>query len=141
MSRCSFLGFFICSLVMRQYKHVCPLYYYYKWWEDGIGGGVGAWFIRRWEWGGRRWVWSYSCCCFFYLCFCLLFSLVLCLFFKWLECDSCCVCCFVYYLISLSLVALTRSYWGIEIVRHVRLFIKSVSDHYSVNFLEKGWVF
>ena len=33
-----------------------------------------------------------------------------------LEYDSCCVCFFVYYLLSLSLVPLTRSYWGIHLV-------------------------
>ena len=37
-------------------------------------------------------------------------------FFSSVEHDSCCVCFFVYYLFSLSLVPLTRSYWGIEIV-------------------------
>ena len=36
--------------------------------------------------------------------------------FDGVEHDSCCVCFFVYYLSCLSLVPLTRSYWGIEIV-------------------------
>ena len=53
---------------------------------------------------------------FFYLSICHLFSDVLCFFFKWLEHDSCCVCFFVYYLFSFSLVRFTRSYWSIEIV-------------------------
>ena len=35
---------------------------------------------------------------------------------SFLEHDSCCVCFFVYYLLSFSLVPLTRSYWGIQIV-------------------------
>ena len=45
------------------------------------------------------------------------------------------VCFFLYYLFSLSPVPLTRIYWGIEIVCHVKLFIKSVSGHYSVDFI------
>ena len=54
----------------------------------------------------------------------LFISLVLLLFvlscplslcFKRLEHDSCCVCFFVFYFFSLSLVSLTRSYWCIEI--------------------------
>ena len=46
-------------------------------------------------------------------------------------------------LFSLSLVSLTRSYWGHRncCVCNVTLFIKLVSDHYSVNFLGKGRVF
>ena len=42
----------------------------------------------------------------------------------------------VYYLFSLSPVPLTRSYWGHRdcCVCNVTLFIKSVSDHYSVDF-------
>ena len=46
-------------------------------------------------------------------------SLMSYLFFKLVEHDSCCVCFFFYYLFSLSLVPLTRSYWGIEIVASV----------------------
>ena len=72
--------------------------------------------------------------------FCSLMSSVS--FFKWLEHDSCCVCFFVYYLCSLSLVSLTKSYWCIEIVvSHIKLFIKLVSNHYSVDFLGKDRVF
>ena len=61
----------------------------------------------------------------YYLLVCFLFvftyafvfwSRMSCLFFKWVEHDSCCVCFFVYYLFSLSLVPLTRSYWSMEIV-------------------------
>ena len=49
---------------------------------------------------------------------------------------------FIYYLFSLSLVPLTRAYWCTEIVVcHIKLFIKSVSDHYSVDFSGKGAVF
>ena len=33
--------------------------------------------------------------------------------FWWVEHDGCCVCFFVDYLFSLSLVPLTSSYWGI----------------------------
>ena len=61
-------------------------------------------------WGNRVWVLSHSLF-FFYLC-----PLMSCLFFKRVEHDSCCVCFFVYYLFSLSLVPLTKSYWDIEIV-------------------------
>ena len=39
---------------------------------------------------------------FFHLCFCPLFSHVFCPFFKWLDHDSCCVCFFVFYLLSVS---------------------------------------
>ena len=35
---------------------------------------------------------------------------------SFLEHDTCCVCFFVYYLLSLSLVPLSRSYWCIQIV-------------------------
>ena len=35
---------------------------------------------------------------------------------SFLEHDTCCVCFFVYYLLSLSLVPLTTSYWCIQIV-------------------------
>ena len=52
----------------------------------------------------------------FFICAFAFWSLMSCLFFKRVEHDSCCVCFFVYYLFSLSLVPLTRSYWGIEIV-------------------------
>ena len=116
--------------------------YYYKWWGNEIGGG--GWFISECRLKDKRWILSESC---FYLCFCFCFVFVflLCplpLFFKWLEHDSCCVCFFVYYLCSLSLVSLTISYWCIEIVlSHIKLFIKLVSDHYSVDFLGKDGVF
>ena len=36
----------------------------------------------------------------------------ICLFFKWVEHDGCCVCFFVYYLFSFSPFPLTRSYWS-----------------------------
>ena len=62
-------------------------------------------------------------------------------FFKLEEHDSFCVC-FFDYLFSLSQAPLTRNYWDIDIVvSHVKLFIKSVSDHYAVDFPGKGRVF
>ena len=60
----------------------------------------------------------YLLVCFFMFVFIRVFvfwSLMSCLFFEWVEHDSCCVCFFVY-LFSLSPFPLTRSYWGIEIV-------------------------
>ena len=66
---------------------------------------------------GRGWLIPFSFCfVFFPLCVCPLFFHVLYPFFKWLEHDSCCVCFFVFYFFSLSLVPLTRSYWCIESV-------------------------
>ena len=67
---------------------------------QGVGGGTG---------GGYYLI-------VFFICAFVFWSLMSCLFFKWVEHDSCCVCFFVYYLFSLSPVPLTRSYWGIEIV-------------------------
>ena len=52
----------------------------------------------------------------FFICAFAFWSLMSCLFFKRVEHDSCCVCFFVHYSLSLSLVSLTRSYWGIKIV-------------------------
>ena len=75
-------------------------------------GGGGGWFISGCGWGDRGWVLSHS----FFICAFVFWSLMSCLFFKWVEHDSCCVCFFVYYLFSLSPVPLTRSYWSIEIV-------------------------
>ena len=99
------------------------------------------------EWDRLRGGWFISGCgcyliVYFFICAFFFWSLMSCLFFNWVEHDSCCVCFFVYYLFSLSLVPLTRSYWGIEIVVcNVTLFIKSVSDHYSVDFLGNGRAF
>ena len=72
---------------------------------DGIGG--------RWLICIRVWV----LCQFFFIFICafVFWSLMSCVFFKWVEHDSCCVNFLVYYLFPLSLVPLTRSYWGIEI--------------------------
>ena len=67
---------------------------------QGVGGGTG---------GGYYLI-------VFFICAFVFWSLMSCLFFKWVEHDSCCVCFFVYYLFSLSPVPLTRSYRGIEIV-------------------------
>ena len=75
-------------------------------WMMGDGIGRGDWFIS----GGGYYL------IVFFICAFVFWSLMSCLFFKWVKYDSCCVCFFVYYLFSLSLVPLTRSYWGIEIV-------------------------
>ena len=56
---------------------------------------------------------------FFVFCAFVFWSLISCFLFKSVEHDSCCVCSFVYYLFSLSLVPLTRNYWGIEFVASV----------------------
>ena len=109
-------------------------------------------FIIMNDWGWDRWGWLISIKVWvggtrrgyfhvgIFLCFCLLFSCVSLV--KWLEHDSRSVCFFIYYLSSLSLDPLTRSYWtgayNNFFACHVKLFIKSVSDHYSVDFLEKG---
>ena len=67
----------------------------------------------------------YLIACYFliFICAFVFRSLMSCLFFKWVEHDSCCVFFFVYSLFSLSLVPLTRSYWGREIG-------VSVMEHY-----------
>ena len=67
---------------------------------QGVGGGTGG---------------DYYLIVFF-ICAVVFWSLMSCLFLKRVEHYSCCVCFFVDYLFSLSLVPLTRSYWGIEIV-------------------------
>ena len=51
------------------------------------------------------------------------------------EHDSCCICFFIFYFFSLSLVPLNCC------VFHVKLFKKAVSGHYSVDFLGKWRVF
>ena len=56
---------------------------------------------------------------FILICAFVFWSLLSCLFFKYVEPDSCCVCFFVYYLFSLSLIPLTASYWSIKIVMSV----------------------
>ena len=75
----------------------------------------GGWFISGYGWeDDRGWVLSYS---LFFLLMFLSFVLACPVsFFKWSEHDSSCVCFLVYYLFSLSLVSLTSTYWGIEIV-------------------------
>ena len=73
-------------------------------------GGIGVgWIIYIMVWVGRQV--GYYLIVFFFTCvfvFCSLVSSVS--FSKWPEHDSFCVCLFVYYLFSLSLVPLTRSY-------------------------------
>ena len=83
-----------------------------------IGGSHrlgGGWFISGCGWGKRGWVLSHSFCFFLLM---LLYFVLSCpvSFFKWVKHDRCCICFFVYYLFSLSLVPLPRSYWGLEIV-------------------------
>ena len=83
-------------------------------------GGLGGWGVVAsyqglgWGTGGGYYLLVCFWCLFLFVV--LSFALISCLFFKWVEHDSCCVCFFVYYLFSLSPVPLTRSYWGIEIV-------------------------
>ena len=92
-----------------------PPSFYHYWPWDRIGwGSLIHKFGVVWV-GEQEWVLSHTLF-FFYLCFCHLFFHVLCLFFEWLDHDSCCVCFRVYYLFSLSPFPLTRSYWDIEIV-------------------------
>ena len=59
--------------------------------------------------GGQWWVLSHSL--FFFLTCAFVFCSLM-----FIEHHSCFVCFFVYYLFSLSLVPLTKSYWGLEIV-------------------------
>ena len=71
--------------------------------HQGVGGGTrGGYYLIAFL--------------FVFICTFVFWPTMSCLFFKCVEHDSCCVCFFVYYLFSLSLVLLTRSYWGIEIV-------------------------
>ena len=77
-----------------------------------MGNGlVGEWFIYIRVWvGNRGWVSSYSFFSVFSYVFvfcCLMFSVPL---FSLLEHDGCCVCFFVFTLISFFLVPLSRSY-------------------------------
>ena len=83
---------------------------------DGIGRG---WLIHIRVWVGGQGVGTISLfvfCLFAFICAFVFWSLMSCLFFKRVEHDGCCVCLCLYYLFSLSLVLLTRSYWAIEIV-------------------------
>ena len=63
---------------------------------------------------GKGWVLSHSFC--FLICVFVFCSLMSCLFFNRVQHDSCCVCFFVYYWFSLSLVPFTKSSWATEIV-------------------------
>ena len=82
-----------------------PLYCYYKWWGDGIGGG--GWLILGCEWGqGVSFILELLFFSFAFIFCCLTFSVTL---FRWLEHDGCCVIFFVFPLCSLCLVAVTRS--------------------------------
>ena len=98
---------------------LCPFYCYCEWCRHGLGRGL---LIYNMVWDGGQGVgiilqfllfFSFF---FFHLCFRPLFSHVLCPFFKWLQHDSCCLCFFVFYLFSLSMVPLTRIYYCKEIV-------------------------
>ena len=70
---------------------------------QGVGGGRGG---------------EYYLIVFFFFLIMLLYFVLSCpvSFFKWVKHDRCCICFFVYYFFSLSLVPLPRSYWGLEIV-------------------------
>ena len=86
------------------------LYWPYKWWGGGIGGG--GWLIFNRE-GDRGWVLSCRFCfvLFFFTCAFVLFSLMSSVpFFNLLELGRCCVSFFVFYFFSLFLVHLSRSY-------------------------------
>ena len=129
------LDFLICT--RNSVSIVLLLWMMGGWNRLGVGGGgdgwQGGWFIS----GGGY----YLIVCFFLL---VLLSFVLSCpvsFFKWAEHDSCCVCFFVYHLFPLSLLPLTRSYWGIGIVLSLMWNDQSVSDHYSVDIHGKGGVF
>ena len=88
-----------------------------------IGVGVDSYQgVSRGSVGGY-----YLIVCFFTCAF------VFCCLMTWVQHDSCCVCFFVYYLFSLLWVPLTR--------KLLKLFIKSVSDHYAVDFDGKERVF
>ena len=99
------LGCLICT---RNYVSIVLL----LWMMGGWNRWGGGWFISGCGGGDRGGCYPIV----FFICVFVFWSLMSCLFFKWVEHDSCCVCFFVYYLFSLSLVPLTRSYWGIEIV-------------------------
>ena len=89
---------------------------YYEWWGGEGGGGWDRWgVIDSYQGVGGGTVGGYYLLVVF-ICAFVFWSVMSCLFFKWVEHDSCCVCFFVYYLFSLSLVPLTKSYWDIEIV-------------------------
>ena len=94
---------------------------------QGVGGGQKVCIISRF---------AFLTCAFV---FCSVISFVS--FFKRLEDDSCCVC------LCLLLVSFVSSLCNYELlghrncVCHLKLFIKSLSDHYSVDFLGKGRVF
>ena len=70
--------------------------------------------------------------------FCLISSVHL---FRWLEHDGCCVCFFVFSLLSFSLVPLSRSYYcGKKCVCYVKLFQSYLIIILWI-FLEKGECF
>ena len=81
--------------------------------NDGGYVIVGGWLIYIRVWMGSK-GWGLSDIFFCFTCafvFCSLMPSVS--LYKWLEHGSCCACFFVYYLFSLSLFPLTRSYWCI----------------------------
>ena len=67
----------------------------------GLGAGTG---------GAYYLLFCFFVCLFVFICAFVFWSLVSCLFFNWVEHNRCCVFFFVYYLLSLSLVPLSRSY-------------------------------
>ena len=103
------LHFCIYYIVSFVPEILCQLYCYYKY------GGLDRGLVDSYHGvcvcegtGGKHY---FIVVVLFYLCFWLLFSHVLCLFFKWLEHDSCCVCFFVS-LFSLFVFPWTRSYYA-----------------------------
>ena len=97
-----------CLICIRNSVSIVLLLWMMGWWDrwglvdsyQSVGSGtVGGYYLIE-----------FFICAFVFCC------IMSCIVFKWAEHYSCCVCFFVDYLFSLSLVPLTRSYWGIEIV-------------------------
>ena len=109
----------------------------------GMLGGLDRWVVvdsyQGVGGGDSGWVLSHS----FFICVFVFCSLISCLFFKWVEHDSCCVC---FFCLLFAFCVSGPSNWELLGYRNcsvcnATLFIKSVSDHYSVDFLGKGRVF
>ena len=116
---------------------LCPLCCYYKWWGggDGIDGG---WLFYKWvcEEGQGTGI---ILLLFFFTCAFLLYSLMSSVPFL---SDSCCVSFFVvvfFFFVSSRFNQESLVHRNC-CVCHLKLFKKSVSDHYSVDFLVKGRV-
>ena len=100
-----------CLICTRNFVTIFLLLWMMRGWDrwgvvdshQGVGGGTGVGYYLIVFLG-------------FFICAFIFWSLMSCLLSEWVEHDGCCVCFFVHYLFSLSLVPLTRSYWGIEIL-------------------------